>query len=187
MPPFLWSHSLPCESNLLIIWEKGHRMDRPEISGSHPANAALVPIDPHSHLNQARGHVQIPYHWPSVRVLADVTGCDATPAHAYKLQTTTDVMLGRTIIYCLRPRYLLPACIYPGRIHGNDKSASSVWLINQTYNTAAGAPSNANIVSWPGARPLSISGLVYRVYVRDYTDFHCSIEPTSEKPQQVGP
>lgn len=136
MPPFLWSHSLPCESNLLIIWEKGHRMDRPEISGSHPANAALVPIDPHSHLNQARGHVQIPCHWPSVRVLADVTGCDATPAHAYKLQTTTDVMLGRTIIYyCLRPRYLLPACIYPGRIHGSTsppaRSGSSIKLTIQ--------------------------------------------------------
>lgn len=167
MPPYLWSHSLLCESNLLIIWEKGHRMDRPEISGSHPANAALVPIDPHSHLNQARGHVQIPYHWPSVRVLADVTGCDATPAHAYKLQTTTDVMLGRTIIYCLRPRYLLPACVYPGRIHGNDKSAGSVWLIKETYNTAAGHL--AIQASCHGPRPLSISSLVNRAYMRDYT------------------
>lgn len=39
-----WPHSLLCKSRLPIIWQEGHRMERPKMSGSHPANAALVPL-----------------------------------------------------------------------------------------------------------------------------------------------
>jgi hypothetical protein len=68
---------------LSYVGKGGHRMaTRPKISGSYPANAALAALAAWQacHLNQARGHVQIPHHWPSVRLLADVTGRDATPA-----------------------------------------------------------------------------------------------------------
>lgn len=98
--------------------------------GFPPGQCSPGSFDPRSHLNRARGHVQIPHHWPPARVLADVTGCDATPAHAYKLQTTTDVLLGRTIIYCLRPRSPLPACVFSRGICRDNDSAVSVSFIN---------------------------------------------------------
>lgn len=55
------------------------------MSGSHPANAALAPLIRTRISIELGGHLQIPNHWPSARVLADVTGCDATPAYALKL------------------------------------------------------------------------------------------------------
>lgn len=88
-------------------------MERSKVSGSHPAMLPCSPgsSDPQLNLNRARGHLQIPHHWPSGHVLADVTGCDASPAHACKLQTWTDMVLGRTIIYSLRPRSPPPAIV----------------------------------------------------------------------------